>query len=147
MPLLRITNFIGQPGKHDQKSNKGRNANFFTLIVFVSSFSGIEPITVVTHYDLLPEQERETVRREASEATGSSLSYTLFIWNYTKENRDRNTEKERMALEILQRAVEESERAVIRVMEETGLFLYGLSMKLVNFLTTNYVYLVVVTAD
>lgn len=113
-------------------------ANFSTIDYFSLLFSEINPTTVVTHYDTLHTKEELTrARREASEATGSSLSNTLFIGNYTKENWDRNIKIERMALEILHRALEESERAVIRVMKETGLLIDGLSKKLVNFSTDN----------
>lgn len=107
--------------------------NFST---FLNHFTkGIEPITVVTHHDTLhTEEDRQTALKQASEATGSSIGRTLFIWNYTNENRTRNPEIERMALEILHSAVKEAEKAVVKIIAKTGLFLDWLIDRLINYL-------------
>ena len=49
---------------------------------------------------------------EASAATGSSISHTFFVTNYTKDNKDRNPEIEKMAFDILHYALMTAERAV-----------------------------------
>lgn len=84
--------------------------NFF-LSYFVTK--GIAPITVVTHRDTLDtEEECKDALDEASAATGSSTSHTFFVWNYTKENKERNPEIEKMAFDILHYVLMTSERAV-----------------------------------
>lgn len=74
---------------------------------------GIAPITVVTHRDTLDtEEECKDALEEASAATGSSVSHTFFVTNYTKDNKDRNPEIEKMAFDILHYALMTAERAV-----------------------------------
>ena len=74
---------------------------------------GIAPITVVTHRDTLKTEEMcKDALDEASAATGSSISHTFFVTNYTKDNKDRNPEIEKMAFDILHYALMTAERAV-----------------------------------
>ena len=74
---------------------------------------GIAPITVVTHRDTLDtEEECKDALDEASAATGSSTSHTFFVWNYTKENKERNPKIEKMAFDILHYVLMTAERAV-----------------------------------
>ena len=58
------------------------------------------------------EDQEKDAFDEASPATGSSPSHTFFIWNYTKENKDRNPKIERMTFDILHYALMTAERAV-----------------------------------
>ena len=79
----------------------------------LSFLKGIEPITVVTHRDRLKtEEDCENALFEASAATGSSPSHTFFMTNYTRDNRERNPETERMTFDILHYALLTAERAV-----------------------------------
>ena len=83
------------------------------ISIFLSSLKGIGPITVVTHRDTLDtEEECENALFEASAATGSSPSQTFFMTNYTKDNRERNPETERMIFDILHYALLTAEQAV-----------------------------------
>ena len=87
----------------------------YTFLSFVCfRFSkGIAPITVVTHRDKLEDEEAcKDALDEASAATGSSTSHTFFVWNYTKENKERKPEIEKMAFDILHYALMTAERAV-----------------------------------
>ena len=78
----------------------------------LSSLKGIGPITVVTHRDTLKEEECDNALFEASAATGSSPSHTFFMTNYTRENKERNPEIERMTFDVLHYALLTAERAV-----------------------------------
>ena len=83
------------------------------ISIYLSSLKGIGPITVVTHRDRLKtEEECENALFEASAATGSSPSHTFFMSNYTRENKERNPETERMTFDILHYALLTAERAV-----------------------------------
>ena len=67
----------------------------------------------MTHRDTLKtEKECEHALYEASAATGSSPSHTFFMTNYTRENKERNPETERMTFDILHYALLTAERAV-----------------------------------
>ena len=67
----------------------------------------------MTHRDKLKtEEECDNALYEASAATGSSPSHTFFVTNYTRENRKRNPETERMIFDILHYALLTAERAV-----------------------------------
>ena len=95
---------------------KSSLAFFFTFlsffVVFVSP-KGIAPITVVTHRDTLDTEEQcKDALEEASAATGSSTSHTFFVWNYTRDNNERNPQIEKMAFDILHYALMTAERAV-----------------------------------
>ena len=80
---------------------------------FFFFYKGIAPITVVTHRDTLKtEDDCKDALDEASAATGSSTSHTFFVWNYTKENKERNPAIEKMAFDILHYALMTAERAV-----------------------------------
>ena len=88
---------------------------FFFLLTISSFFvfsKGIAPITVVTHRDTLEEEEEKDALDEASAATGSSISHTFFVTNYTQKNKARNPEIEKMAFDILHYALMTAERAV-----------------------------------
>ena len=77
------------------------------------SFKGIAPITVITHRDTLKTDDAcKDAFDEASAATGSSPSHTFFMWNYTKDNKERNPEIERMTFDILHYVLMTAERAV-----------------------------------
>lgn len=89
------------------------SSTHFYLFVCFRFPTGIAPITVVTHRDKLKnEEECKDALDEASAATGSSTSHTFFVWNYTKENKERNPEIEKMAFDILHYALMTAERAV-----------------------------------
>ena len=81
-------------------------------MLFSFLHKGIAPITVVTHHDCLKPEEWNDALDEASAATGSSTSHTFFVWNYTKDNKERNPEIEKMAFDILHYALMTAERAV-----------------------------------
>ena len=67
----------------------------------------------MTHRDTLEKKKDcENALDEASAATGSSPSHTFFVTNYTKHNRERNPETERMTFDILHYALLTAERAV-----------------------------------
>jgi len=99
---------------------KGNGKNYlssfvytFYLFVCFAFQTGIAPITVVTHRDTLEsEEECKDALDEASAATGSSTSHTFFVWNYTKDNKERKPEIEKMAFDILHYALMTAERAV-----------------------------------
>ena len=79
---------------------------------------GIAPVTVVTYRDtLVTEEDCKDALEEASAATGSSTSHTFFVWNYTRENRERNPEIEKMVFDILECVLTTAERAV-KIMKE-----------------------------
>ena len=83
------------------------------MTIFICFFTGIAPITVITHRDKLKtEDDEKDAFDEASAATGSSPSHTFFMWNYTKENKERNPEIEQMTFDILHIALMTAERAV-----------------------------------
>ena len=58
------------------------------------------------------EDQEKDAFDEVSAATGSSPSHTFVIWNYTKENKERNPKIERMTFDILHYALKTAERAV-----------------------------------
>ena len=74
--------------------------------------TGISPITVVTHCDMLAAEELEKVRRLASACSGCSPRNVYFISNYTSEHRHNNTATELAALYVLEAALNMSERFV-----------------------------------
>jgi len=89
------------------------SSTYFYLFFCFRFSTGIAPITVVTHRDKLKDEEEcKDALDEASAATGSSTSHTFFVWNYTKENKERNPEIEKMAFDILHYALMTAERAV-----------------------------------
>ena len=96
--------------------NEKRNRKASILLSsynFIFFSKGIAPITVVTHRDTLDTEEKcKDALDEASAATGSSISHTFFVTNYTKDNKDRNPEIEKMAFDILHYALMTAERAV-----------------------------------
>jgi len=85
----------------------------FYLFVCFHFPTGITPITVVSHRDTLKSEELcKDALDEASVATGSSRKHTFFMRNYSKRNRERNPEIEKMAIDILHSALMTAERAV-----------------------------------
>lgn len=101
-------------GKEKGKRKVSLLLFFFYIFIFIFCFpKGITPITVITHRDTLKnEEEEKDALDEASAATGSSTSHTFFVWNYTKENKVRNPQIEKMAFDILHYALMTAERAV-----------------------------------
>ena len=66
-----------------------------------------------THRDTLRSLEDcENALHGASAATGSSTSNTFFMWNYSKDNKERNPIIEKMVFDILDCALMNAERAV-----------------------------------
>ena len=97
----------------EREWEENRKTSFFLSshnLIFFSK--GIAPITVVTHRDTLEEEEEKDALDEASAATGSSISHTFFVTNYTQKNKARNPEIEKMAFDILHYALMTAERAV-----------------------------------
>ena len=97
----------------EREWEENRKTSFFLSshnLIFFSK--GIAPITVVTHRDTLEEEEEKDALDEASAATGSSISHTFFVTNYTQKNKARNPEIEKMAFDILDCALMNAERAV-----------------------------------
>ena len=96
--------------------NEKRNRKASILLSsynFIFFSKGIAPITVVTHRDTLDTEEKcKDALDEASAATGSSISHTFFVTNYTKDNKARKPEIEKMAFDILHYALMTAERAV-----------------------------------
>ena len=77
---------------------------------------GITPITIVTHADQLrTEEEREEALGAAGLATGSERINTFLLANYTEIGCERNPEKERTILDILDCAVFLAETAVLKM--------------------------------
>ena len=77
---------------------------------------GITPITIVTHADKLrTEEEREEALDAARLATGSERINTFLLANYTEIGCERNPEKERTILDILDCAVFLAETAVLKM--------------------------------
>ena len=77
---------------------------------------GITPITIVTHADKLrTEEEREEALDAARLATGSERINTFLLANYTEIGCQRNPEKERTILDILDCAVFLAETAVLKM--------------------------------
>ena len=77
---------------------------------------GITPITIVTHADKLrTEEEREEALDAARLATGSERINTFLLANYTEIGCERNLEKERTILDILDCAVFLAETAVLKM--------------------------------
>ena len=67
----------------------------------------------MSHRDTLKSEELcKDALDEASVATGSSRKHTFFMRNYSKRNRERNPEIEKMAIDILHSALMTAERAV-----------------------------------
>ena len=94
-----------------EDTNLSNDSEQYVTIYFF--LTGIAPITVITHSDKLKTEDQEKdAFDEASAATGSSPSHTFFMWNYTKENKKRNPEIERMTFDILHYALMTAERAV-----------------------------------
>lgn len=103
-----------------------RKAVFFlrhdtvNVLLSLTFLKGIAPVTVITHLDaraLQDEEHYEDVLNEALAATGSYLRDTFFMLNYTEDNNERNPEIEKMALDILDCALMNAERAV-QIMKE-----------------------------
>jgi len=98
---------------NDPRLREGALRDYLKPIRDMLRKTGIAPITVVTHRDKLKNEEKcKDALDEASAATGSSTSHTFFVWNYTKENKERNPEIEKMAFDILHYALMTAERAV-----------------------------------
>ena len=77
---------------------------------------GITPITIVTYADKLrTEEEREEALDAARLATGSERINTFLLANYTEIGCERNPEKERTILDILDCAVFLAETAVLKM--------------------------------
>ncbi|PFX15719.1 uncharacterized protein LOC111343207 [Stylophora pistillata] len=98
---------------NDPRLTEGALKDYLKPVRDVLRKNGIAPITVITHQDTLKtEEDEKDAFDEASAATGSSPSHTFFMWNYTKDNRSRNPEIERMTFDILHYALMTAERAV-----------------------------------
>lgn len=98
---------------NDPRLGEGALRDYLKPVRDMLRKTGIAPITVVTHRDKLKDEEEcKDALDEASAATGSSTSHTFFVWNYTKENKERNPEIEKMAFDILHYALMTAERAV-----------------------------------
>lgn len=98
---------------NDPRLTEGALKDYLKPVRDVLRKNGIAPITVITHRDTLnTEDEEKDAFDEASAATGSSPSHTFFMWNYTKDNRSRNPEIERMTFDILHYTLMTAERAV-----------------------------------
>ena len=77
---------------------------------------GITPITIVTHVDkLITEEEREEALDAAGLAFGSERINAFLLANYTEIDCERNPEKERTILDILDCAVFLAETAVLKM--------------------------------
>ena len=77
---------------------------------------GITPVTIVTHADKLrSEEESEKALHAAELATGSVRINTFLLSNYTEIDNERNPEKERTILDILDCAVFLAETAVLKI--------------------------------
>ncbi|KAL9963921.1 hypothetical protein ACROYT_G027477 [Oculina patagonica] len=98
---------------NDPRLSEGALKDYLKPVRDILRKTGIAPITVVTHRDTLEtEEDCKDALDEASAATGSSTSHTFFVWNYNKENQDRNPKIEKMAFDILHYALMTAERAV-----------------------------------
>ena len=101
----------------EDSERRQKSSSLFLRYIFnlasIRFTKGIAPITVVTHRDTLEtEEDCKDALDEASAATGSSTSHTFFVWNYTKENKERNPAIEKMAFDILHYVLMTAERAV-----------------------------------
>ena len=77
---------------------------------------GITPVTIITYRDEVETyQELNMVLNEAQETTGSLPMHTFPLDNYTTYDSQRNLEKERTILDILDCAVFLAESAVLRM--------------------------------
>ena len=77
---------------------------------------GITPVTIVTHADKLRSEEESEEALDAAElATGSESRNTFLLSNYTEIDNERNPEKERTILDILDCAVFLAETAVLKM--------------------------------
>lgn len=98
---------------NDPRLSEGALRDYLKPVRDMLRKSGIAPITVVTHRDELKTEEAcKDALEEASAATGSSISHTFFVANYTKQNSARNPEIEKMVFDILHYALMTAERAV-----------------------------------
>jgi len=105
-----VTNWTREENEKNYLSSS--STHFYSCVCFGFQ-TGIAPITVVTHRDKLrDEEECKDALDEASAATGSSTSHTFFVWNYTKENKERNPEVEKIIFDILHSALTTAEQAV-----------------------------------
>lgn len=76
-------------------------------------FSGMFPITVITHKDTLKNhQECNNALQCAAAATGSSLDHTFFVANYCPNNPGPDVETELQIFEILNCALKASEEYI-----------------------------------
>ena len=89
------------------------SAKIVSVVNWLINFTGISPITVVTHRDKLKTiQECEDALDLASAATGSSRSHTFFVANYCDEITERNLDTEEFVFDILHFALLTAERYV-----------------------------------
>lgn len=100
-------------------SKLGNSANCHRLQWKNDSFIfkiGITPVTIVTHADKLrSEEESKEALYQAEWATGSVRINTFLLANYTEIDSERNPEKERTILNILDCAVFLAETAVLEM--------------------------------
>lgn len=98
---------------NDPRLSEGALRDYLKPVRDMLRKNGIAPITVVTHRDTLKTEEAcKDALDEASAATGSSISHTFFVTNYTKANSARDPQIEKMAFDILHYALMTAERAV-----------------------------------
>lgn len=98
---------------NDPRLTEGALKDYLKPVRDVLRRNGIAPITVITHRDTLQtEDDKKDAFDEASAATGSSPSHTFFMWNYTKDNKERNPQIEQMTFDVLHYALMTAERAV-----------------------------------
>ncbi|KAI8510462.1 hypothetical protein Bbelb_113780 [Branchiostoma belcheri] len=73
---------------------------------------GIAPITVITHHDMIGEDQEDDILAKASAATGSARDHTFFVTNYHVDKKERDYTTEIEAMKVMRSALNVAERYV-----------------------------------